>query len=263
MRMKDDRKGFTLAELLIVVAIIAVLVAISIPIFRSQLEKSREAADLANVRSAYAQVMTAANTEDQSSVKYGNGVYYLLVDLTQKEEGWTTAEASLSVGGVTPAESSKWIGSPQANGQCRVSYSAADGVKLTWSGSATITTLTDGVKNGSKFTADYLVHCGKQAYFTKDIVINGTTLSVRSYYAGKDSAFYQDALEFEKNPVPTGFTKSSFYNTDDKHDKVTTNGVKAFAYFDFDEQNNIKNYTLVTSDAVYYSPDGGKTWQLK
>ena len=40
--MKKKRKGFTLAELLIVVAIIAVLVAIGIPIFTSQLEKSRE-----------------------------------------------------------------------------------------------------------------------------------------------------------------------------------------------------------------------------
>ena len=50
--MKINRKGFTLAELLIVVAIIAVLVAVAIPIFGSQLEKSREAADLANVRSA-------------------------------------------------------------------------------------------------------------------------------------------------------------------------------------------------------------------
>lgn len=32
---KNEKKGFTLAELLIVVAIIAVLVAISIPIFNS------------------------------------------------------------------------------------------------------------------------------------------------------------------------------------------------------------------------------------
>jgi prepilin-type N-terminal cleavage/methylation domain-containing protein len=47
-----NKKGFTLAELLIVVAIIGVLVAISIPIFSSQLEKSREATDLANVRGA-------------------------------------------------------------------------------------------------------------------------------------------------------------------------------------------------------------------
>ena len=55
--MKKNNKGFTLAELLIVVAIIAVLVAIAIPVFTAQLEKSREATDLANVRSGYAQMM--------------------------------------------------------------------------------------------------------------------------------------------------------------------------------------------------------------
>lgn len=47
MRKKyKGKNGFTLAELLIVVAIIAVLVAISIPIFTTQLEKAREATDL-------------------------------------------------------------------------------------------------------------------------------------------------------------------------------------------------------------------------
>ena len=54
---KNNKKGFTLAELLIVVAIIAVLTAIAIPVFTTQLEKSREATDMANVRSAYANVM--------------------------------------------------------------------------------------------------------------------------------------------------------------------------------------------------------------
>ena len=46
MNRKDrsnNKKGFTMAELLIVVAIIAVLVAIAIPIINSKLEKSREA----------------------------------------------------------------------------------------------------------------------------------------------------------------------------------------------------------------------------
>ena len=43
MKKLNKKHGFTLAELLIVVAIIAVLVAISIPIFTSQLEKSRDA----------------------------------------------------------------------------------------------------------------------------------------------------------------------------------------------------------------------------
>ena len=54
---KNNNKGFTLAELLIVVAIIAVLVAIAIPVFTSQLEKSRESTDAANIRNTYAEVM--------------------------------------------------------------------------------------------------------------------------------------------------------------------------------------------------------------
>lgn len=64
--MKKNKKGFTLAELLIVVAIIAVLVAISIPIFSSQLEKSRDAVSISNIRAAYAQAMTDALTYNGS-----------------------------------------------------------------------------------------------------------------------------------------------------------------------------------------------------
>ncbi|MGI5989920.1 MAG: type IV pilin protein [Lachnospiraceae bacterium] len=50
---KNNRKGFTLAELLIVVAIIAILVAISIPIFNNQLRKARLATNQANGRAAF------------------------------------------------------------------------------------------------------------------------------------------------------------------------------------------------------------------
>lgn len=61
---KENKKGFTLAELLIVVAIIGVLVAISIPIFTNQLEKSKEATDMANIRAYYADISTALTTQD-------------------------------------------------------------------------------------------------------------------------------------------------------------------------------------------------------
>ena len=66
---KKNKKGFTLAELLIVVAIIAVLVAISIPIFSSQLEKSRKAVDLANVRSAKAAAAAEYMNTDMTESK--------------------------------------------------------------------------------------------------------------------------------------------------------------------------------------------------
>ena len=80
--MKNNRKGFTLAELLIVVAIIAVLVAIAIPVFTNQLEKSREATDIANVRSAYAEVMTQY-LEDGTT-------HSMTVTAQQKVDDWQT-----------------------------------------------------------------------------------------------------------------------------------------------------------------------------
>ena len=69
----NNKKGFTLAELLIVVAIIAVLVAIAIPVFTSQLEKSRDAVTVANLRAAYAEaaveVLSTENKEISKTVK--------------------------------------------------------------------------------------------------------------------------------------------------------------------------------------------------
>ena len=54
MNVKKNKKGFTLMEMLIVVAIIAVLVAIAIPVLSNNLHKAKVAADWANVRAYYA-----------------------------------------------------------------------------------------------------------------------------------------------------------------------------------------------------------------
>lgn len=64
LKKLQNKKGFTLMEMLIVVAIIAVLVAIAIPVFNGALTKSKEAADVANVRATYAEWQTAMLTEN-------------------------------------------------------------------------------------------------------------------------------------------------------------------------------------------------------
>ena len=50
----QNNRGFTLVEILVSVAIIAVLVGISIPIFSKRLEQAKQAVDLTNMRAAYA-----------------------------------------------------------------------------------------------------------------------------------------------------------------------------------------------------------------
>ena len=55
---KMNKKGFTLMEMLIVIAIIAILIAIAIPTFTAALEKSRAKTDLANARALKSLVLT-------------------------------------------------------------------------------------------------------------------------------------------------------------------------------------------------------------
>lgn len=93
MRTRKNR-GFTLMELLIVIAIIAVLVAVAIPVLSSQLEKSREAADLANIRNAYAEIMVKVMTEEDVSQGYS-------WELKQTVSGWDTESAQSSLVGIT------------------------------------------------------------------------------------------------------------------------------------------------------------------
>ncbi len=91
MRKKlENKKGFTLAELLIVVAIIAVLVAIAVPIYTVELEKSREAVDLANIRSAYAEAVTKYLSDGS-----GKEVRVTVETIHQTEGGWKIADPKL------------------------------------------------------------------------------------------------------------------------------------------------------------------------
>lgn len=101
------RKGFTLAEILIVILIIAILAVMAITMFSGQLEKTREAADLANIRSAYANKMM--------DVMNGKTAGELVVDLTQKKDDWQTGSAQLTLEGLGTV-----INVPSAEGKCSI-----------------------------------------------------------------------------------------------------------------------------------------------
>ena len=62
MNKKLNKKGFTLMEMLIVVAIIAILVAIAIPTFTKSLNAAKKSADMANLRAVYAEKVADALT---------------------------------------------------------------------------------------------------------------------------------------------------------------------------------------------------------
>lgn len=130
--------GFTLAELLVVAAIIAVLVMVSIPIFTAQLEKSREAVDLSNLRSAYGagkyQLMEEDEKETGSSPEtyiYDPGSGKLLTVAEAEKSG----SASLFCGkGTARIGSSHHTQSIRWDGETISRYSAAN-KKLLVSGS--------------------------------------------------------------------------------------------------------------------------------
>ena len=68
---RTNKKGFTLVELVIVIAIIAILAAVLIPTFAGVVRKANESAALQSARNAYTAIMaeTDAKVEDVKGIE--------------------------------------------------------------------------------------------------------------------------------------------------------------------------------------------------
>ncbi|MEG1988407.1 MAG: prepilin-type N-terminal cleavage/methylation domain-containing protein, partial [Oscillibacter sp.] len=171
--MNRRKKGFTLMEMLIVVAIIGVLVAVAIPTFTGSLDRAREATCAANRRSLQAQLAVEQMLTQAKDLE--------AVSNTEQGKAWLNSFVCPSGGSVTVQNNliscSKHGGtaSIEATVQKNFSYIVENWEKL-------------GIKykNNDRFRAYYKKECGDWP----PVVLNGSTYYVQPYYDIKSESSY-------------------------------------------------------------------------
>ena len=217
---KKRERGFTLAELLIVVAIIGVLVAISIPIFAGQLERAREATDAANIRAAYAVVMAKVTAGEDGGIEK--------VSLKQKVDRW---QKSFDF----PAET---VGEPVADGFANVYFKNNEKhavIEFT-SSTGNISYHNQGLYDDTFYIADANVTTATWNGVDKDKVKKIVFQSGSSFKDGSSVGFFNGLTNLEEidmlnvDLVKTGY--DTFANTPNLK-KITLANLKDPNGYDF------------------------------
>lgn len=102
---KLNKKGFTIVELVIVIAVIAILAAVLIPTFATVIQKANESAALQQARNTYTEYIAALGKDVVSPinlvVKGANNMYFT-VKAGQMDKTVYTTPSSAASSGFTP-----------------------------------------------------------------------------------------------------------------------------------------------------------------
>ena len=233
MKKCFEKRAFTLAELLIVVAIIAVLVAIGIPVFTSQLEKSREAVDLSNIRFAYTEVSIDALEGKDSTERE--------IELKQAKDGWQNTSAPTVLANLGTV-----VGTPTAGGKAVVDYglTTKDTITIKFDGEGGGS--GDGHKDDTEQTVKY--------YDDKQTLQQNT-----QGYLNLMKKVLQD-IRMTKPPSDFGYNLSGLPGHENDTVSDSTYGISLsqdmLAYYSYTNKNTGKTYATLKDVVADYGVKG-------
>ena len=138
LNKKKNNKGFTLVELVIAVAILAILVGLLAPQYTKYVEKSRKAADASNMNELVKVVQTYAGDTDNELAK---GTYTITIGADKNATGISNAPADLVVelGKASPdwtskltTKSKKWNDGAKSNITASITVADDGGISVTY-----------------------------------------------------------------------------------------------------------------------------------
>lgn len=145
-----NKKGFTLIEMLVVIAIIAVLVAVAIPVVGSSTDKASAATNAANLRALVAEANTLYLTETPDSTSHK--ITGANVEITFESDNATIA----TVAPTSTAPKSKKVGGLTSGNAAIMDYDPTTGFTATFGVGNTIdafSKVADGTAEASSIVA--------------------------------------------------------------------------------------------------------------
>lgn len=136
-----NQGGFTLIEMLIVVAIIAILVAVSMPVVSGAMDKTRHATDEANERAAKAEMVVQYLSDSEAVVWNGTALTQEKIKTDGTIYFYDAMNGYLTDKDHAPAAYGQCTNGNSTHSECYLALTIDENgqVKMKWTNSATVT----------------------------------------------------------------------------------------------------------------------------